>query len=104
MTKNFFELCNVDGCRLIKGHSSPHNKYPTSAWGFMNDKDKNKLVKAGFATPRGGAKGAYQNHVVRSNRVIIPYERVNIAPLDQYKEGYVIRLYPEQYFEAPNKP
>lgn len=66
----------------------------------MRDKDKKKLVKAGFATPRGGAKGAYQNHVVRSNQVIIPFEKITIAPLEEYKDGYVVRLLPEQYFES----
>jgi hypothetical protein len=66
----------------------------------MRPKDKKKLVKAGFATPRGGAKGAYQNHVVRSNQVIIPFEKYYVAPLDTYEDGYVVRLLPEQYFEA----
>jgi len=70
----------------------------------MAEKDKKKLVKAGFATPRGGAKGAYQNHVVRSNQVIIPYEKLHIVPLDAYKDGYVVRLLPEQFFEAPGIP
>jgi hypothetical protein len=70
----------------------------------MGEKDKKKLVKAGFATPRGGAKGAYQNHVVRSNQVIIPFEKLHIAPLSAYKDGYVVRLLPEQFFEAPGIP
>lgn len=70
----------------------------------MGEKDKKKLVKAGFATPRGGAKGAYQNHVIRSNQVIIPYEKLHIVPLDAYKDGYVVRLLPEQFFEAPGIP
>jgi hypothetical protein len=93
-------LCGVEGCRLPAGHSSAHDAYPTSAWGFMQQKDKDKLTKAGFATPRGGSKGAYQNHVLRSNRVIVPYERLPSAPLDSYREGHVIRLYPEQYFSS----
>jgi hypothetical protein len=67
----------------------------------MQQRDKDKLTKAGFATPRGGNKGAYQNHVLRSNKVIVPYERLHGAPLNQYRDGYVIRLYPEQYFAAP---
>ncbi|MEW5987756.1 MAG: restriction endonuclease [Chloroflexota bacterium] len=66
----------------------------------MHQKDKDKLTKAGFATPRGGDKGAYQNHVLRSNKVIVPYERLRFAPLESYNDGYVIRLYPEQYFSA----
>lgn len=98
------KLCGTDGCRLLSGHSGKHNPYPTSAWSFMEEKDQNKLAKAGFATPRGGAKGAYQNHVVRSNRVIIPYERLSIVPFQEYKDGYVIRLYPEQYFESAGVP
>ena len=71
---------------------------PTNAWAFMQQKDKDKLTKAGFATPRGGNKGAYQNHVLRSNKVILPYERLGVAPLAQYQDGFVIRLYPEQFF------
>jgi len=76
--------------------------YPTAAWGFMVEKDKDKLDKAGFATPRGGSKNGYQNHVVRSNQVIIPYEKRNIVPTEAYQDGYVYRLLPEQYFQAPN--
>jgi hypothetical protein len=91
-------LCGVEGCRLPIEHKGKHDAYPTSAWGFMQQKDKDKLTKAGFATPRGGTKGAYQNHVLRSNKVIVPYERLRVAPLDQYQDGFVIRLYPEQYF------
>jgi hypothetical protein len=70
----------------------------------MRDKDKKKLTKAGFATPRGGAKGAYQNHVVRSNQVIVPFEKYRLAPLNKYKDGYVIRLLPEQYFASAGVP
>lgn len=97
-------LCGHESCRLITGHSGQHNKYPTSAWNFFEQKDKKKIGKAGFATPRGGKKGAYQNHVTRSSKVIIPYERLNVAHLDLYKNGYVIRLFPEQYFESALTP
>jgi hypothetical protein len=38
--------------------------------------------------------------VVRSNQVIIPFEKYYLAPLDAYEDGYVVRLLPEQYFEA----
>lgn len=69
-------------------------------WSFMSDKDKKKLAKAGFATPRGGGKNAYQNHVSRSNRVIVPYERLEDVDLDLFRQGYVIRVLPEQYFES----
>lgn len=97
-------LCNDNGCRLLRGHSGDHKRHPVSAWEFMNDQDKNKLNKAGFATPRGGAKGAYQNHVVRSNRVIVPFERIAMAPLREFTDGYIVRLFPEQYFESSKKP
>lgn len=93
-------LCGVNRCRLPFEHDGNHDPFPTKAWGFMRPNDKKKLVKAGFATPRGGAKGAYQNHVVRSNQVIIPFEKYHLAPLDAYADGYVIRLLPEQYFES----
>src|SRR5437868_13739059 len=102
--KRSASLCGQSGCRRIAGHSGPHDRFPASAWTFFEDKDQNKLGKAGFATPRGGAKGAYQNHVVRSNRVIVPYEKLRIAPLRDYFDGYVIRLLPEQYFEAAGVP
>lgn len=84
------ELCGIDSCRLVAGHKGQHDRYPTTAWAFMAQKDKNKLAKAGFATPRGGAKGAYQNHVVRSNKVIIPFERLPDVNLEVYQDGYVI--------------
>lgn len=69
-------------------------------WSFMVEKDKKKLAKAGFATPRGGGKNAYQNHVSRSNRVIIPYERLEDVDVELFRQGYVIRVLPEQYFES----
>lgn len=99
------ELCNIDGCRKIGNHNGNHDQFPTDVWKFMNEKDKKKLVKAGFATPRGGAKGAYQNHVVRTNKVIIPFERLKPEfRLNDFKDDYVIRLYPEQYFAKANAP
>lgn len=70
----------------------------------MSEKDLNKLTKAGFATPRGGAKNAYQNHVLRNGRVIIPYEKLGQISIGRYKDGFVIRLYPEQFFEVRGKP
>src|SRR5579884_1036308 len=98
-------LCGVNNCRLLSCHKQrEHNPHPSEAWSFMHDKDKKKLVKAGFATPRGGAKGAYQNHVVRSNQVIIPFEKFAIVPLHEYKDGYVVRLLPEQYFQSAEVP
>lgn len=97
-------LCKINGCRLLEGHHGNHNKTPSSAWDFLNAIDKNKIGKAGFATPRGGSKNAYQNHVVRNNRVIIPFEKLDTETLPIYRDGYVIRLYPEQYFETTNTP
>jgi hypothetical protein len=67
----------------------------------MNEMDRNKLTKAGFATPRGGAKGAYQNHVLRNGRVIIPFEKLQSADITDYKDGYAIRLFPKQYHSHP---
>ncbi len=96
-------LCLEHGCRKLLGHLGQHDQYPSAPWAFMASKDKDKLSKAGFATPRGGAKGAYQNHVLRSNKVIVPYERIGQAPLASYEDGYVIRLFPDQYFGGPGQ-
>ena len=98
------ELCGHEGCRRLQGHASGHDRHPSEAWGFFASRDRNKLSKAGFATPRGGAKGAYQNHVSRSNKVIVPYERLAEADLNLYSDGWVVRLLPEQYFESPGVP
>ncbi|MEQ9380039.1 MAG: BstXI family restriction endonuclease [Pirellulales bacterium] len=97
-------LCGIDGCRLRENHTGRHNRFPSKAWSEMNAKDKAKLGKAGFATPRGGKKGAYQNHVVRSNKVIIPYERFNGCDVSPYRDGWVVRLLPDQYFVSRDKP
>ena len=97
-------LCAEPGCLRVTGHAGSHSATPGEAWGFLGEKDKKKLGKAGFATPRGGHKGGYQNHVIRSNTVIIPFERLQEADLSKYLDGYVIRLYPDQYFEAKLKP
>ncbi|WP_265545121.1 BstXI family restriction endonuclease [Roseomonas mucosa] len=70
----------------------------------MAEADKKKLGKAGFATPRGGDKGAYQNHVTRDNQVIIPFEHLAGSNVPHFQDGYVIRLYPEQYFEGEKVP
>lgn len=91
-------LCTHAGCRRLANHAGPHESFPLEAWNFFADKDKKKLVKAGFATPRGGAKGGYQNHVTRNSQVIVPYERLDAVDLAAFKDGYVIRLLPEQYF------
>lgn len=96
-------LCNAPYCRLPSGHDGECNARPISAWAFLQGKDKNKLQKAGYATPRGGKKGAYQNHVYRHSKVIIPYERIDQAPLEQYEDGYVVRLLPDQCFSSPGQ-
>ena len=104
LSSNLPTICGHEGCRRIAGHSVPHNDFPTEAWGFFRDKDKKKIGKAGTATPRGGAKGAYQNHVNRRGKVIIPYKRLLDVDLTLYRDGYVIQLLPEQYFDEPNQP
>jgi len=95
-------LCGKNGCRLLDGHSGKHSEFPESIWKshFISDKDIDKINKAGYATPRGGNKGAYQNHVYRNNKVIIPYEKLDDVNIENYADGYVIRLRPDQYFSA----
>ena len=94
-------LCDHEDCRRLHGHAGRHDPRPTEVWEFFQDRDKNKLAKAGFATPRGGAKNAYQNHVVRSSKVIIPYERLADVDVGLFRDGYASRLLPEQLFLAP---
>ncbi len=93
-------LCGINGCRRVTGHRGNHQQFPSEAWAFLEEKDKNKIGKSGLATPRGGAKGAYQNHVSRTNRVIIPYEKYSESPLDSFANDYVISFKPSEYFEA----
>ncbi len=100
MHESLAQLCNVDGCRLLAGHRGMHMRRPVCPWNFMNEKDKKKINKTGYATPRGGAKGAYQNHVYRNNQVIIPYEKFNTVDLANFEDGYVVRLLPNQYFST----
>jgi hypothetical protein len=104
MSNGLPSLCGHEGCRRIADHAGRHDMHPGEAWNFFNEKDKKKITKAGFATPRGGAKGAYQNHVVRSSKVILPYERLKDLDLSLYKDDYVVRLLPEQYFGALKSP
>ncbi len=96
-------LCSINACRLLTGHHGKHDAMPKAAWAFFADKDQDKIDKAGYATPRGGSKGAYQNHVVRSNRVIIPYERLKDIDLACY-HSYIVRLFADQFFAAPATP
>lgn len=93
-------LCDKGNCRKLIGHTGPCDPWPTSCWQFLEMKDKKKLSKAGYATPRGGRKGAYQNHVYRNNKVIIPFEKLDSVQLENYNDGYVIRLYPDQAFHS----
>jgi hypothetical protein len=104
MNGDLLILCNHEGCRRLQGHTGRHDPHPTEIWDFFQERDKNKLVKAGFATPRGGAKGGYQNHVVRSSKVIVPYERLSDVEAELFQDGYVIRILPEQYFQAAGVP
>jgi hypothetical protein len=97
-------LCGQNGCRLIEGHNGEHDEFPRVWESFFRKEDNNKINKAGYATPRGGSKGGYQNHVYRNGKVIIPYERLNNVNLNLYKDGYVIRLYPEHFFDIKHIP
>ncbi len=82
-------ICGIDSCRRIHGHTGRCNSYPSEVWGFFDSADKNKLNKTAYATPRGGKKGAYQNHVYRNNKVIVPYEKLCDCNLDNYIDGYI---------------
>lgn len=97
-------LCSEPGCLRLAEHDGPHEARPKEAWAFLGKKDLDKIDKAGYATPRGGAKGAYQNHVYRNNKVIVPFERLIAVDLGQFEDGYVIRLFPDQYFSAAGIP
>lgn len=95
------KLCKNPNCNLLENHKGKHSFIYKKAWekNFTPD-DINKIQKAGYCTPRGGAKGGYQNHVNRNSKVIIPFEKLSEVNLDNYKDGYVIRLFPSQYFSA----
>ena len=94
-------LCNNPNCNLLANHKGAHQFVFKKAWeDSFHSNDINKIQKAGYCTPRGGVKGGYQNHVNRNSKVIIPYEKLSEVTLDNYKDGYVIRLFPSQYFSA----
>lgn len=94
-------LCSDPNCNLKANHTGAHSFIYKKAWtALFNDDDINKIQKAGYCTPRGGAKGGYQNHVNRNSKVIIPYEKLKDVTLDNYKDGYVIRIFPNQYFSS----
>ena len=106
------QLCNTNGCRKLQGHEGSHNPRPTEAWDFFGEKDKKKLIKAGFATPRGGAKGGYQNHVVRSSRssslssdmATSTYDCIRTITLSDFYQNNTSRLLvvPRAEFRAQN--
>lgn len=89
-------------CLKLQGHKGRHDEFP-ALWNEISDdledKTRKKIVKAGFATPRGGDKGGYQNHVSRSSRVIIPFEHSSKVDFANYSQGFVIRLTVPQYIE-----
>lgn len=95
-------LCSDPNCNLIANHDGEHSFVYICAWEKLCKEDRKKIQKAGCCTPRGGAKGGYQNHVNRNSKVIIPYEMLckHKVNLDNYKDGYVIRLFPSQYFSS----
>lgn len=94
-------LCNDPNCNLLVHHKKKHSFIYKKAWeDYFTDDDINKVQKAGYCTPRGGFKGGYQNHVSRSSKVIIPYEKLSEVNLENYKDGHIIRIFPSQYFSA----
>jgi len=94
-------LCSNPNCNLLANHKGEHSFIYKKAWeSSFNSDDINKIQKAGYCTPRGGAKGGYQNHVNRNSKVIIPYEKLPEVNLDNYQDGYVIRVFPSQYFSS----
>lgn len=90
-------LQKTDGAKCLKqkGHLGACHRFP-SVWTDIDhdpgDKTRKKIIKAGFATPRGGDKGGYQNHVSRSSRVIIPFEHASRVDFANYEQGAVVRL------------
>lgn len=82
-------------CLKARGHSARCDAQP-SLWNNIEmdaeKRTKKKIIKAGFATPRGGDKGGYQNHVSRSSRVIIPFEHSENIDFSNYAQGAVVRV------------
>lgn len=82
-------------CLKLSAHRGVHSPRP-AVWGGITDdpeqRTRKKIVKAGFATPRGGAKGGYQNHVSRSSRVIIPWEHASKVDFRNYEQGATVRV------------
>jgi hypothetical protein len=90
-------LKRVDGANCLKQlkHAGTCNRFP-SVWTEIShdpeEKTRKKIVKAGFATPRGGDKGGYQNHVSRSSRVIVPLEHSHRVDFVNYEQGAIVRI------------
>lgn len=82
-------------CFKLSGHSASCDR-TVSVWNNIEhdplNRTKKKIIKAGFATPRGGDKGGYQNHVSRSSRVIIPFEHALKVDFNNYEQGSVVRV------------
>ena len=94
-------LCNK--CNKFNNHKGSCDQFSKDSFTFLNSKDFDKVSKSGYATPRGGDKGGYQNHVYRTGKVIIPYEKfININP-NIYKGGWVVRLFVNQAFDENKK-
>ena len=96
-----FQICNNPNCNLELNHKGKHSFIFKKAWTeLFSPDDNNKIKKAGYCTPRGGDKRGYQNHVNRNSKVIIPYEKLNEINLSNYKDGYIISIFPTQYFSS----
>jgi hypothetical protein len=82
-------------CFKLSGHTAGCDG-SVSVWNNIGhdplNRTKKKIIKAGFATPRGGDKGGYQNHVSRSSRVIIPFEHAAKVDFNYYEQGAVVRV------------
>jgi len=82
-------------CFKLSGHTAGCDG-SVSVWNNIGhdplNRTKKKIIKAGFATPRGGDKGGYQNHVSRSSRVIIPFEHAAKVDFNNYEQGAVVRV------------
>jgi hypothetical protein len=96
----------TDGsCLKVLGHSAGCDS-TVSVWNNIGhdplDRTKKKIIKAGFATPRGGDKGGYQNHVSRSSRVIIPFEHATKVDFTNYEQGATVRVTVPQALELLN--
>ena len=80
-------LCNDPNCNLLANHKGKHQFVYKKAWkDHFTAEDINKIEKAGYCTPRGGAKGGYQNHVNRNNKVDGYRQERNAGEFQQIKQ------------------